>query len=108
MQDKLFMKLCQLAKLKPDDSERVRLEADLENMIVMLDLIQKAPVDLVVPMSHLAHLGGENLMLRKDEVTSMDGASMDAGSSAEQNDSLQSIAPKTNAGYYLVPRVIDS
>jgi aspartyl-tRNA(Asn)/glutamyl-tRNA(Gln) amidotransferase subunit C len=66
---------------------------NLSRIIDLVDQLDEAETDDVVPMAHPLHM---NQPMRQDTVTETD-----------QRDRYQENAPRTAAGLYLVPRVID-
>jgi len=87
-------KLCALAQLGLDSSEREHARGDLERLIVMVDAIGAVDTDGVEP---LAHPLDAVQRLRPDEVTEV-----------VDRTAFQDIAPMARDGLYLVPRVIDA
>ncbi len=85
--------LATLARLKLDAEAAPRAEADLHNIIGMIDQMQAIDTEGVTPMAHPLDA---TQRLRNDEVT-------------EQTDvaAFQAVAPATEDGYYLVPRVVE-
>lgn len=85
--------LCRLAQLALDPDEQAAALADLERIIHMVDEMQTVPTDGVEP---LAHPLGHAARLRRDEVTEI-----------VDRDRFQALAPATQDGFYLVPRVVE-
>lgn len=65
----------------------------LSRIVDFVDQLQAAPTDDVLPMAHPLNM---TQRLRVDEVSETD-----------ERDFIQENAPSTEAGYYLVPRVIE-
>jgi aspartyl-tRNA(Asn)/glutamyl-tRNA(Gln) amidotransferase subunit C len=86
-------KLCTLAQLALRADELARVGGDLERIIGMIDAMGNVDTDGVAP---LAHPLDAIQRLRDDVVTE-----------TVDRDLFQSIAPATENGYYLVPRVIE-
>lgn len=86
-------KLCRLAQIALDDTERAEAIADLEKMIRMIDALQSVATDGVAPLAHPLDV---TQRLRPDEVTEH-----------VDRDRYQADAPATQDGLYLVPRVIE-
>lgn len=85
--------LATLARLKLDADATAHAEADLHNIIGMIDQMQAIDTEGVTPMAHPLDA---TQRLRDDNVT-------------EQIDvaTFQTVAPATEDGYYLVPRVVE-
>ncbi len=86
-------KVAVLARIQLDDTQVSALETDLGNILDLVDQLGAADTDNVEP---LAHPLDAVQRLRPDEVTEPD-----------QRDAFQAIAPATEDGLYLVPRVIE-
>jgi len=86
-------KVAVLARIKVDDEQVSALEKDLGNILDLVDQLGAADTDSVEPMAHPLDAVQR---LRPDEVTETD-----------QRSAFQSIAPATEDGLYLVPRVIE-
>jgi aspartyl-tRNA(Asn)/glutamyl-tRNA(Gln) amidotransferase subunit C len=82
-----------LARLKLAESEFDDVVAKLSRIVAFVDQLQSAPTDDVLPMAHPLNM---TQRLRADTVTE-----------ANQRDVIQRNAPQTEAGYYLVPKVIE-
>ena len=85
--------LANLARLLLNVDEQQNAETQLGNIIAMIDAMQAIDTQGVEPMAHPLDA---TQRLRPDEVT-------------EQVDpnAFQAIAPATQDGYYLVPRVVE-
>ncbi len=85
--------LQRLAALRLSEAETEHAQADLVRIIDMIDAMQMVDTTDVAPMSHPLDVAQS---LRTDEVT-------------EPNDRerFQSVAPDTDNGFYLVPRVVE-
>jgi len=92
--DRDIDKLCALAQLGLDASERNAARTDLERMIEMVDSIARVDTTNVEP---LAHPLDATQRLRADAVAAGVG-----------REALQAIAPQAHGGLYLVPRVLDA
>jgi aspartyl-tRNA(Asn)/glutamyl-tRNA(Gln) amidotransferase subunit C len=88
-----LVKLARLARLQLSDSERENFRHDLLNILALADKLQSIPTAGVTP---LAHPGSASVELREDIVTE-----------ANQREAFLKLAPSTEAGLYLVPRVIE-
>lgn len=79
-------------KIKPEDLELYR--SNLTQIMKLIEAIEQVDTRDISPMAH--PLEGQVQRLRDDEVTELN-----------QRDNFQSCAPATEAGLYLVPKVID-
>jgi len=86
-------KVAVLARIKVDDEQVSALETDLGNILDLVDQLGAADTNSVEPMAHPLDAVQT---LRADEVTETD-----------QREAFQAIAPATEDGLYLVPRVIE-
>ncbi|WP_417547056.1 Asp-tRNA(Asn)/Glu-tRNA(Gln) amidotransferase subunit GatC [Marinobacter segnicrescens] len=86
-------KVAVLARIQVDDIQVSALEKDLGNILDLVDQLSAADTESVEP---LAHPLDAVQRLRPDEVTETD-----------QRAEFQAIAPATENGLYLVPRVIE-
>ena len=86
-------KVAVLARIRVDDEQVSALENDLGNILDLVDELGKADTDSVEPMAHPLNAVQR---LRADEVTE-----------TNQREAFQAIAPATENGLYLVPRVIE-
>ena len=86
-------KVAVLARIRLDDEQIPALENDLSNILSLVDQLSAANTDNVGP---LAHPLDAVQRLRADEVTE-----------SNQREAFQAIAPATEGGLYLVPRVIE-
>ena len=82
-----------LARIKLGDEQTDSLQADLKNILSLVDQLQAVDTNSVEPMAHPLDA---HQRLRADEVSEED-----------RRDAFQSIAPATENGLYLVPKVID-
>ena len=85
-------KLCRLAQIALDDSERTATHADLDKMIQMIDALQSIDTDGIDPLAHPLDAAQR---LREDEITE-----------EIDRDRYQAGAPAVRDGLYLVPRVL--
>jgi len=85
--------IAHLARIGLDDAALEPLAADLSTVLGLVEQMNAVNTDGVEPM---AHPGNAHLRLRDDVVTEVD-----------QRAELQAPAPATEAGYFLVPRVIE-
>ncbi len=86
-------KIAHLARVAVSDGEAQRLTADLSRILDLVAVMDEVDTSGVAAMAHPLHM---TQRLRADEVTEVD--------QREQN---QKIAPATENGLYLVPRVIE-
>lgn len=86
-------KIAHLARLAMSDQELEAVTGDLSNILDLVAQMEQADTTDVEPMAHPLHMAQR---LRADEVTEED-----------QREQFQAIAPLTEAGLYLVPRVIE-
>ena len=85
--------LARLGRLAIPSSSHAGTAQELQNIIAMIDAMQIVDTDGIEPLSH--PLDSEQL-LRADVVSETDS-----------REAFQNNAPKTEDGYYLVPRVVD-
>lgn len=86
-------KVAVLARIRVDEEQVSALEKDLGNILNLVDQLSAADTESVEPMAHPLDAVQR---LRPDEVTEID-----------QRENFQAIAPATENGLYLVPRVIE-
>ncbi|MGO1501656.1 MAG: Asp-tRNA(Asn)/Glu-tRNA(Gln) amidotransferase subunit GatC [Marinobacter sp.] len=86
-------KVAVLARIRLDEEQIPALENDLGNILSLVDQLSAADTDNVEPLSHPLDAVQR---LRADEVTE-----------SNQREAFQAIAPATENGLYLVPRVIE-
>lgn len=82
-----------LARIAIDDAEAEATLAQLDRVFSMIGQMQAVDVSGIEPMAHAQDL---MLRLRDDLVTE-----------GNQRELFQSVAPETEAGLYLVPKVIE-
>lgn len=86
-------KVAVLARIRVDEAQVSALESDLGNILNLVDQLQAVDTENVEPLSHPLDAVQR---LRADEVTEIN-----------QREAFQAIAPATENGLYLVPRVIE-
>ena len=86
-------KIAQLARLAVNCDELDSVAGDLSTILQLVEQMNAVNTDGVIPMAHPLHMAQR---LRPDEVSEID-----------ERDHFQSIAPATENGLYLVPRVIE-
>lgn len=88
-------KIAHLARLTLNEDQIPYYSSNLSNILKLVEHINEANTQGIEPMSHPFQALSQRL--REDIVTEID-----------QRESFQSIAPATEAGLYLVPKVIES
>lgn len=86
-------KIAHLARLAIDENTIPDYARDLNNILTLVEQMSAVNTDAVSPMAHPLDA---HQRLREDVVSETD-----------QRELFQSIAPKTDAGVYLVPQVIE-
>jgi len=86
-------KIAILARLEIEDDKVEKISGDISNILSFVDQLQNANTDQIEPM---AHPMDASQILRADEVTE-----------TNQREKLQSVAPNTEDGLFLVPKVIE-
>ncbi|MBT8146857.1 MAG: Asp-tRNA(Asn)/Glu-tRNA(Gln) amidotransferase subunit GatC [Gammaproteobacteria bacterium] len=86
-------KIAQLARLHVDDSEAEEVAHRISDILELINKMQAVDTENIEPLSHPLDAVQR---LRTDEVTESD-----------RRDELQTIAPTSEAGLYLVPKVIE-
>ena len=85
--------IARLARLALNDDETQEYQQSLGNILGLVEQLQALQTDSVLPLAHPLDIGAR---LRPDEITETD-----------QRDKFQQIAPQTDKGFYLVPKVIE-
>jgi aspartyl-tRNA(Asn)/glutamyl-tRNA(Gln) amidotransferase subunit C len=86
-------KIAHLARLQINDSDIVEVAQRISNILGMIDQMQSVDTSAVSAMAHPFDAGQR---LRADQITE-----------TNQRDYYQKIAPATQNGLYLVPKVIE-
>ncbi|MCB2426090.1 Asp-tRNA(Asn)/Glu-tRNA(Gln) amidotransferase subunit GatC [Methylophaga pinxianii] len=86
-------KIAHLARLAIDESSIPAYARDLNNILNLVEQMSAVDTETVSPMAHPLDA---HQRLREDVISETD-----------QRELFQSIAPKTDAGVYLVPQVIE-
>lgn len=86
-------KIAHLARLGAEDGEYGNYAENLSAILAFVEQLNNVDTDAVLP---LAHPMDQAQRLREDVVTETD-----------QRERFQKIAPRVEAGLYLVPRVIE-
>ena len=90
--DAMIEKLANLARLKFDETEKVQIKSDLQNMIGMIEKMNELDTADVAPLLHITNNVN---VLREDFVEG----------SITNEEALQNAANK-NAPFFIVPKVI--
>ena len=86
-------KIAYLARLKIDEADIPNYVSNLSNILDLAEQMNSVDTEGVLPMSHPLNAVQR---LREDKVTE-----------TNQREHFQKIAPKTEDGLYLVPKVIE-
>ncbi len=86
-------KIAHLARLAIDESSIPDYARDLNNILTLVEQMSAVDTDGILPMAHPL----DAVQRLRDDVVS----------ETDQRELFQSIAPKTEAGVYLVPKVIE-
>jgi aspartyl-tRNA(Asn)/glutamyl-tRNA(Gln) amidotransferase subunit C len=86
-------KIAHLARLAIEEDDIPHYAKDLNNILNLVEQMSAADTSDVLPMAHPLDA---HQRLRTDEVSEVD-----------QREAFQEIAPKTENGVYLVPKVIE-
>jgi len=86
-------KIAHLARLAVSEDELDSVASDLSNILDLVEQMSAVDTQGVEPMAHPLHMAQR---LREDRVTE-----------GNQRDHFQSVAPQTEGGLYLVPKVIE-
>ena len=86
-------KIAHLARLALEPDQAEGLAQDLSRILDLVDQMNAVDTAGVAPMAHPLEMSQR---LRPDEVTE-----------ADRREDFQAVAPETEAGLYLVPRVIE-
>ena len=90
--DALFEKLANLARLKFDETEKLQIKNDLQNMIGLIEKMNDLDTSNVEPLLHMT----DNVnMWREDVITG----------SITNEEAMQNASNK-NAPFFIVPKVI--
>ncbi len=93
MEAEQILKLAKLAKLEISQETLEQTATSINEVLALVDQLQSADTGDASPMAHPLDAVQ---VLRKDEVTEQDN-----------REKYQSVAPATEDGLYLVPKVID-
>jgi len=86
-------KIARLARIYVDEVDVERYASELSSILEFVEQMDKIDTNNVAPLSH-----PQDRVLRLRE---------DKGTEADQRDIFQAVAPATENGLYLVPKVID-
>jgi len=86
-------RIAHLARIAIEEAEAERVLRDLNGIFGLIEEMEAVDVSGIEPMAHAQDVV---LRLREDRVTE-----------ADQRERFQAIAPETEAGLYLVPKVIE-
>jgi len=82
-----------LARIGIDEDEARAVQGELNNIFELIGRMQKVDTEGIEPMAHARDV---TLRLREDSVTEPD-----------RREAYQAVAPRVEAGLYLVPKVIE-
>jgi aspartyl-tRNA(Asn)/glutamyl-tRNA(Gln) amidotransferase subunit C len=86
-------RIAHLARIEVSDSEAAKTLDQLNGIFALIEQMQAVDASGVAPMAHAQDV---TQRLREDAVTEHD-----------QHEAFQQVAPETEAGLYLVPKVIE-
>jgi aspartyl-tRNA(Asn)/glutamyl-tRNA(Gln) amidotransferase subunit C len=86
-------RVAHLARIEVSDAEAQSTLGHLNGIFTLIEAMQAVDTKGVEPMAHAQDLSQR---LREDRVTE-----------SNQRDAFQAVAPETEAGLYLVPKVIE-
>ncbi len=86
-------KIAHLARLHISDAEADEVTSRITDILALIDQMQSVDTDAVEPLAHPLDMVQR---LRRDEVTE-----------TNRRDELQRLAPESQDGLYLVPKVIE-
>ncbi|MBT5560323.1 MAG: Asp-tRNA(Asn)/Glu-tRNA(Gln) amidotransferase subunit GatC [Proteobacteria bacterium] len=86
-------KIARLARLEVSENQAIKFSGELEKILHLVEKMEACDTASVEPMTHPFDAA---LRLREDKITE-----------TNQRDKFQTIAPATQDGLYLVPKVID-
>ena len=86
-------RVAHLARIEISDAGAESVLRDLVNIFTLIEQMRAVDVSGIEPMSH-----AQDVMIRLRE---------DAVTESDQHTLFQSVAPRVEAGLYLVPRVIE-
>lgn len=86
-------RIARLARIEISPAEAEQTRAQLNGILAFIEQLQAVNTDGIEPMAHAVDVVQR---LRPDSITETD-----------RRDAFQTIAPETEAGLYLVPKVIE-
>jgi aspartyl-tRNA(Asn)/glutamyl-tRNA(Gln) amidotransferase subunit C len=86
-------RIARLARIEISAAEAAQTRDQLNNILAFVEALQAVNTDGIAPMAHAVDVVQR---LREDRVTE-----------ADRRDAFQTIAPETEAGLYLVPKVLE-
>jgi aspartyl-tRNA(Asn)/glutamyl-tRNA(Gln) amidotransferase subunit C len=86
-------RIAQLARIEVTDAQAEQVLTQLQGVFSLIEELQSVDTQGIEPMSHAQDV---TLRLREDQVTETD-----------TRERFQAIAPRVDAGLYLVPKVIE-
>ncbi len=86
-------KLAVLARIEMTDEAADKVASSISDVLTLVDQLQAADTDGIAPMAH--------------PMDAVQRLRADVVSESNQRDKFQAIAPATEGGLYLVPKVID-
>ena len=86
-------KVAQLARLHINEAEAGEVASRITDILALIDQMQSVDTDSVKPLAHPLDM---TQRMRADKVTEQD-----------RREQLQSLAPQSESGLYLVPKVIE-
>lgn len=86
-------KLAVLARIEMTDEAADKVASSISDVLTLVDQLQAANTDGIAPMAH--------------PMDAVQRLRADVVSESNQRDKFQAIAPATENGLYLVPKVID-
>ena len=92
-------RVAHLARIEVSDAEAETTLGHLNGIFTLIETMQAVDTEGIAPMTHAQDLAQR---LREDVITEPEGQA-----AVEQRTILQAIAPETESGLYLVPRVIE-
>ncbi|WP_374325818.1 Asp-tRNA(Asn)/Glu-tRNA(Gln) amidotransferase subunit GatC [Azonexus sp.] len=87
------LRIAHLARIEVSESEALTTQAHLNGIFALIEQMQAVDTQGIEPMAHAQNLGQR---LRDDVV-----------SESDRRAAFQAVAPETEAGLYLVPKVIE-
>ena len=88
-----IQRIAHLARIRLEDGEAAKAQSHLNGLCALVEQMQAVDTTHIAPMAHARDV---QQRLRADVVTETD-----------QRAAFQAIAPQTEAGLYLVPRVVE-